>query len=101
MLSSLGGGVCAGRAGVLGRFHPDGAVEALGLQMSAPNGLNVPTGSGVWPPLTFGLPSGAMKALSAAKGLAGLALAPPQILIKDDQPLLALFVSVFHSPASC
>ena len=85
----------------MGRFHPDGAVEALGLQISAPKGLKVPTAPGVPGLPAVGLPSGGMNAASAVRGSAGLALAPPQILIREDQPLLALLVSAFHMPVSC
>ena len=85
----------------MGRFHPDGAVEALGLQISAPKGLKVPTAPGVPGLPAVGLPSGGMNAASAVRGSAGLALAPPQILIREDQPLLALLVSAFHIPVSC
>ena len=99
MLSVLSVGVCDGAGVGVGKFHPDGAVEALGRQMLAPNGLNVPTGSGVCP-LLLALVSGVMKELSDDNRSTGLVLVPPQMLIREDQPLLALFVNVFQSPVS-
>ena len=100
MLSLSSVDVCAGSGVGFGRFHPEGAVEALGLQMLAPNGLKVPTGSGVCPLLVLPLVSGVMNELSSDSWSMGLFPAPPQIFMREDQPLLALLVSVFHSPAS-
>ena len=97
--SSVNVGDGCGAAG-WGRFHPEGAVDALGLQILAPNGLKVPTGSGVCPLPVVTLVSGVMK-VSGATGSIWLFPAPPQIFMRDDQPLLALLVSVFHSPVSC